>query len=51
MTGTVVTGGLRYTILARRGDILQVEFSTNGDGTYRNVYLTGPAEFCKTRES
>ena len=50
-TGTVVTGGLRYTILARRGDILQVEFSTNGDGTYRNVYLTGPAEFCKTRES
>lgn len=44
-------GALRYTILARRGDILQVEFSTNGDGTYRNVYLTGPAEFCKTSES
>ena len=44
-------GAPRYTILARRGDILQVEFSTNGDSTYRNVYLTGPAEFCKTSES
>lgn len=44
-------GTLRYTIMAMRGDILQVEFSTNGDSTYRNVYLTGPAEFCKTSES
>ena len=50
-TGTVVTGALRYTILARRGDILQVDFEPAGPGIFRNIHLTGPAEFCKTSES
>ena len=36
---------------ARRGDILQVDFQPAGPGIFRNVYLTGPAEFCKTSES
>lgn len=36
---------------ARRGDILQVDFEPAGPGIFRNIHLTGPAEFCKTSES
>jgi diaminopimelate epimerase len=36
---------------ARRGDILQVDFEPAGPGVFRNIHLTGPAEFCKTSES
>ena len=43
-------GTLHYTILARRGDILQVDFQPAGPDIFRNVHLTGPAEFCKTSE-
>ena len=31
---------------ARRGDILQVDFEPAGPGVFRNIHLTGPAEFC-----
>ena len=30
---------------ARRGDILTVDFETSGPETFRNIHLTGPAEF------
>ena len=34
-------------IQARRGDWLEVDFEQVGPESFRNIHLTGPAEFCK----
>lgn len=39
-------GSCSIRLQARRGDILQVDFEPAGPGVFRNIHLTGPAEFC-----
>ena len=34
-------------VQARRGDMLEVDFEQVGPESFRNIHLTGPAEFCK----
>ncbi|MBR4823085.1 MAG: hypothetical protein IKZ71_08025 [Bacteroidales bacterium] len=41
----IVSGVMR--IQARRGDMLEVDFEQVGPESFRNIHLTGPAEFCK----
>ena len=40
------TGRISIRLQARRGDILQVDFQPEGTGIFRDIHLTGPAEFC-----
>ena len=39
-------GRISIRLQARRGDILQVDFQPEGTGIFRDIHLTGPAEFC-----
>ena len=41
----LASGGIR--LQARRGDILTVDFIPAGAASFRNIHLTGPAEFVK----
>ena len=41
------TGRVRFRLQARRGDILTVEFTPSPDRTFKDIWLTGPAEFCR----
>ena len=39
-------GRISIRLQARRGDILQVDFQPEGTGIFRDIHLTGPADFC-----
>lgn len=43
-------GRVSIRLQARRGDILTVDFIPDGPAKFRDIHLTGPAEFCKTSE-
>jgi len=40
-------GRINIKLQARRGDWLEVDFEKTGPESFRNIHLTGPAEFCK----
>ena len=43
---TGMTDRVTIRLQARRGDYLQVDFVPGEDGSFRDIHLTGPAEFC-----